>query len=74
MARPDSGPQLTEIRWPTLIVVGDRNVLTPPNLSHNMHSRIRGASLDTIPSAGHLSNLEQPEAFNATLIRFLDGL
>lgn len=74
MARPDSGPQLEAIKWPTLILVGERDVLTPPNLSHDMHTRIAGATLETIPSAGHMSNLEQPEAFNAALIRFLDRL
>ena len=74
MARPDSGAQLTEIRWPTLIVVGGRDVLTPPSLSHDMQTHIAGATLETIPAAGHMSNLEQPGAFDAALIRFVDRL
>ena len=72
MSRPDSTAQLAHVQCPTLIVVGERDVLTPPNLSHDMQARIAGATLETIPSAGHMSNLEQPEAFNAALIRFLD--
>jgi pimeloyl-ACP methyl ester carboxylesterase len=72
MARPDSTAQLAQMQWPTLIVVGEHDVLTPPNLSRDMQAHIAGATLETIPSAGHMSNLEQPAAFNAALIRFLD--
>jgi pimeloyl-ACP methyl ester carboxylesterase len=72
MARPDSSAQLAQVLCPTLILVGERDLLTPPNLSYDMQARLTDATLETIPSAGHISNLEQPEAFNGALIRFLD--
>ena len=46
--------------------------MTPPAASEEMHRAIAGSELVRIPRAGHLSNLEQPDAFNAALARFLD--
>jgi 3-oxoadipate enol-lactonase len=71
MTRPDSTPLLSTIHFPTLIVVGDEDTLTPPTLSHEMHDAIAGSELAVIPGAGHLSNLEQPDSFNAAVARFL---
>ncbi len=72
--RPDSTPDLTSIDVPTLIVVGENDALTPPELSRKMHEHIGGSRLVVIPEAGHLSNLEAPEAFNGALAEFLSGL
>lgn len=72
MSRPDSTPLLTSIRVPTLIIVGEEDVLTPVSSAEEMHSRIVGSDLVRIPGAGHLSNLEQPDAFDTGLARFLD--
>jgi pimeloyl-ACP methyl ester carboxylesterase len=72
MSRPDSGPLLSSIHCPTLILVGEEDELTPPALSRDMQQAIGGAELVVIPGAGHLSNLEQPDAFNAALARFLE--
>jgi len=63
--------ELEKIRVPTHIVVGDEDTLTPPALSRAMASRIPGARLTVIAGAGHLSNIEQPEAFNAATLAFL---
>jgi 3-oxoadipate enol-lactonase len=71
MTRPDSTPLLASIHCPTLIVVGEEDRLTPPPLSQSLHQAIAGSELVTIPRAGHLSSLEQPDAFNAALVRFL---
>jgi 3-oxoadipate enol-lactonase len=71
MTRPDSTPLLASIHCPTLIVVGEEDTLTPPPLSHEMHRAIAGSELITLPAAGHLSSLEQPDAFNSALARFL---
>jgi 3-oxoadipate enol-lactonase len=71
MTRPDSTPLLAAIRCPTLIVVGDEDTLTPPALSEQMHRAIPGSELVIVPGAGHLSSLEQPDAFNSALARFL---
>jgi pimeloyl-ACP methyl ester carboxylesterase len=71
MSRPDSTPLLQQIHCPTLIVVGDEDTITPPALSESMHGGIVGSELVIIHGAGHLSNFEQPQAFNGALARFL---
>jgi pimeloyl-ACP methyl ester carboxylesterase len=71
MARPDSTGDLARIACPTLVIVGERDALTPPDLSRDMQKRITGAELEIVPSAGHLANLEQPDAFNAAFAAFL---
>ncbi len=72
MSRPDSVPLLASIHVPTLIIVGDDDRVTPRPLSEEMHRTIPGSELAVIEGAGHLSNLEQPAAFNLALARFLD--
>jgi pimeloyl-ACP methyl ester carboxylesterase len=71
MTRPDSTPLLSSIHVPTLVLVGDEDAVTPPPASEEMHRAIAGSELVRIPQAGHLSNLEQPELFNAALAAFL---
>jgi len=71
MTRPDSTPLLAGIHVPTLIVVGDEDTLTPPSAAEELHRAIGGSELVRIPAAGHLSNLEQPDLFNAALAAFL---
>jgi 3-oxoadipate enol-lactonase len=72
MTRPDSTPQLSAIHVPTLIVVGDEDTVTPRAVAEDMHRGITGSELVAIPEAGHLTNLEQPDAFDAAIGRFLD--
>jgi pimeloyl-ACP methyl ester carboxylesterase len=72
MTRPDATPTLSTIHCPTLIVVGDQDAITPPSMSEDMQRGIPGAELVVIPNAGHMSNMEQPAAFNAALGRFLE--
>lgn len=69
--RPDSTATLSQIRVPTLIVVGKDDVLTPPSLSEGMASHIVGAQLVEIADAGHMANLERPAEFNAAVRAFL---
>jgi len=70
-SRPDSTPVLGEITVPALIIVGEEDEITAPEVARHMHGQIAGAGLALIGGAGHLSNLEQPEAFNIALSRFL---
>lgn len=70
-ARPDSTALLAQISCPTLVVVGEEDIATPPPESHDMVDRIPNSELVTIPDAGHLSNYEQPETFNEALQTFL---
>lgn len=72
MSRPDSTPQLGRIQVPTLIVVGEEDTLTPPAESERMQAAVRGARLERMLRAGHMSNLENPDAFNAAVRAFLD--
>jgi 3-oxoadipate enol-lactonase len=71
MARPDSTALLKTIGCPTLVVVGEEDGLSPVSIAEQMHRDITGSILEVIPDAGHLSNLEQPEAFSAALARLL---
>lgn len=63
---------LPKITVPTLVIVGDEDVVTPPPASDFLVKNIPGASLVTIPQAGHLTNIEKPEAFRAALRPFLE--
>ncbi len=72
--RPDSTPMLATISAPTLIITGAEDTLIPPKESELMRDAIRGARLVTIPNAAHLSNYEQPEAFNLAVREFLNKL
>jgi len=69
--RPDATPELDRIAVPTLILVGEEDGVTPPAMSESMAKRIRGSKLVRLPAAGHLSNVENPAAFNAALTEFL---
>ena len=71
IGRPDSRPGLATIRCPTLVVVGDGDVLTPPERAEEIASGIRGARLVTIADSGHLSTLEQPAAVTRAIVEFL---
>jgi 3-oxoadipate enol-lactonase len=71
--RPDATPQLGEITVPTLVIVGARDAITPPDVARDLTSKISGARLEIIEGAGHLSNLEQPERFNACVRDFLQS-
>jgi pimeloyl-ACP methyl ester carboxylesterase len=73
-ARPDSTPTLAHISCPTLILVGEQDVLTPPADAQRMREQIRGSRLAVLPEAGHLSCLEQPGLFSGALGEFLAGL
>ena len=67
----DQRERLDGIGVPTLVIVGDQDRITPPMLSRDLSSRIAGANLVEIDGAGHLSNIEQPAAFNAAVDQFL---
>jgi 3-oxoadipate enol-lactonase len=64
--------RLGAIKCPVQIIVGDQDVGTPVAMSRAIHDAIPGSELVVIPSASHLSNLEQPAAFNKAIAGFLD--
>ena len=71
IAALDLTDRISAISLPTLIVVGEEDQGTPVAASRVMNERIKGSELVIIPSAAHLSNLEQPEAFTGALAKFL---
>jgi pimeloyl-ACP methyl ester carboxylesterase len=73
MSRPDSRPLLASIRCPTLVLVGDGDVATPPELNKEIADGISGARYVVVPDCGHLSTVERPEAVNAALAQWLEA-
>jgi len=73
MSRPDSRPTLGMIDCPTLVLVGDDDQLTPPELAREMANGIRGAQLVIVPESGHLSTLEQPQAVTKALVEWMQA-
>jgi pimeloyl-ACP methyl ester carboxylesterase len=69
--RPDATPGLDTMAVPTLILVGEHDAMTPPTLATAMSERIRDSRVVVVPGAGHLSNMENPEAFNTAVSAFL---
>jgi 3-oxoadipate enol-lactonase len=68
--RPDRTAELPKITVPTLFVVGSEDVLSPPSEVRAMAAALPNARVAEIPGAGHLSNLENPDAFAAALAGF----
>jgi 3-oxoadipate enol-lactonase len=68
--RPDRTAELPKISVPTLVVVGTQDALSPPEDGRAMAAAIPKARVLEIPGAGHLSNLENPDAFAAALAGF----
>ena len=69
--RPDSTTDLGTIDVPTLVLTSEGDTLITPDVSLSMADQIEGADSVTLGSAGHLSNLEAPEAFSDALRAFL---
>lgn len=72
--RHDSTELLARITVPTLVLVGEEDALTSPQIAREYAAQIPGAHLLTIPHAGHLSNLEQPRTFILAIRQFLSTL
>ena len=72
--RPDATSLAQTINVPTLVLVGDQDIPSPPDEMKTMAAHIPEATFTVIPQAGHLSNLENPDAFNEALFKFLGEL
>jgi 3-oxoadipate enol-lactonase len=69
--RPDARPQLAGITVPALVIVGEEDGVTPVAEARAMAEALPDATLSVLPRAGHLSNLEAPEVFNAVVTPWL---
>jgi pimeloyl-ACP methyl ester carboxylesterase len=67
MAEADLRDVLPTIEVPTLLLHGELDERSPTSVAEDMHARILGSSLVVIPRAGHRSNMEAPDAFNAVV-------
>ena len=65
--------RLGTIKVPTLVVVGKDDIVTPPDFARALAKLIRRSRLTLMPG-GHWLILEQADAFNRALIRFLKGV
>lgn len=72
--RPDYTGLLSRVTVPALVVVGTEDAYTPVGDALDIHERVPDSRLTVIEQAAHMPNLEQPDAFNATLGAFLNAL
>jgi 3-oxoadipate enol-lactonase len=70
----DQRDRAGEIRVPTLVIVGEQDFITPVDLSNELLDLIPDARMQLIAGAGHLTNLEKPDAFNWALEEFISAL
>jgi 3-oxoadipate enol-lactonase len=70
ITRVDYLDRLKEIKCPALVMVGEDDHGTPPEAARAIHQNLKGSELKIIPSAAHLSNIEQAEEFNKTMMGF----
>lgn len=70
----DQSARAHDIRCPALVLCGDKDHVTPAALSTALAKMIPGARMELVEGAGHLANLEQPEAFNTLVNAFVRGV
>jgi pimeloyl-ACP methyl ester carboxylesterase len=68
--RPDSGDVLEALDVPSLVLVGEHDKLTPPDVAAKLAVTLRHATSERVENAGHLPPVEQPEDFRARLERW----
>jgi pimeloyl-ACP methyl ester carboxylesterase len=70
-ANPPGFKRLAEIRVPTLVMIGDRDVRGMRFIAQQLHARILGSSIVEVPGADHIVNMSQTRALNRILLDFL---
>ena len=70
---PPALKRLGELKMPTLVMVGERDVEDVQVQTALLLNEITGAQKAVIPGVGHMSNMEAPALVNAALLRFLAG-
>lgn len=71
LSRRDSRRALREIDCPTLVLVGQQDAATPPELSEEIAAGIADARLVVVEDCGHLSTMERPEQVNTAMRQWL---
>jgi pimeloyl-ACP methyl ester carboxylesterase len=70
----EAGDKLKQIKVPTLILVGDRDNLTPPRISQLLQAAIPDSKLVIVEDASHYLVMERPELVNAEILKFLKSI
>jgi pimeloyl-ACP methyl ester carboxylesterase len=73
MSRPESRPSLAAIACPTLVLVGEQDKGTPPELAQEMAAAIAGSRLVVVADFGHLSTIERPQAVTQALVEWMQA-
>lgn len=71
ISRTDTNKFLKKIKIPTLVIAGSFDKLTPPVKMRDMSEKIKNSDFAIVPSAGHLTPLENPGGFNDLLLGFM---
>jgi 3-oxoadipate enol-lactonase len=71
-ARRDYSDDLPNIKVPALIIAGREDGVRTPADAEFIERGVKGSQLVVIDDAGHLMNMEQPEAFNHAMLDFLN--
>ena len=71
MSRPDSRPTLASIACPTLVICGEDDLITPPELASEIADEIKHAKLALVEQCGHLATLDQPEEVSRLLLEWI---
>jgi pimeloyl-ACP methyl ester carboxylesterase len=71
LAEADLRDALPTIGVPTLLLYGERDQRSPTHVANAMHEAIPGSTLVVVAGAGHMCNLERPDAFDAAVRNFL---
>jgi pimeloyl-ACP methyl ester carboxylesterase len=72
--RPDRSGELSSINVPTLVIVGDADAITPPEVATKMYQSLTKGQLVTIKGAGHMACMEQPEQVSRAIRDFISPL
>lgn len=72
ISKVDYLDRLKEIKVPALIIVGEQDHGTPPEAARVIQQNLPGSDLKIIPSAAHISNVEQAQVFNDSMLGFLN--
>lgn len=74
MARKSLLPRLSEIKVPSLVMVGEEDAALPPANSEAIAGQLQQATLTVVPESGHLITLEKPDVVNTAMLDFLDQI
>ena len=71
---PTGSGDLNRIKVPTLVLVGENDIISPPGEARELAAALPNARLEVIPAAGHLAPYENPASANQAVLRFLESL